>query len=211
MFDSIGRMACDDLRRTAKAAGRPFAGHGQSVLDFGCGCGRVLRHFGQEVADGVRFHGVDVDAEAVAWCADNLGRHGSFDTVDRVPPAPFADETFDIVYAVSVFTHLMPEDQDRWLTELGRVLKPSGIIMISLLGKTALRLAAPDIVARVQEVGCHYIDDGGTEGLPSWYQSCFHTEAYVRQEWGGRYTIVGYVPNGLCRSQDLVILSRLPE
>ncbi|MFI6763100.1 class I SAM-dependent methyltransferase [Micromonospora sp. NPDC050417] len=211
MFESIGRMAADDLRRTARAAGRPFTGSGVSVLDFGCGCGRVLRHFHEEVDRGVRFQGVDVDAEAVAWCAENLGDYGRFDTVERVPPAPFADETFDIVYAVSVFTHLMPEDQDRWLTELGRMLKPSGILMISLLGKTALQLAGPEVVARVEEAGCYYFDDGGTGGLPSWYQSCFHTEGYVRETWGRRFGVLGYIPNGLCRSQDLVVLTRLSE
>ncbi|MFG3419805.1 hypothetical protein ACIBTZ_22950 [Micromonospora sp. NPDC049460] len=49
MFESIGRMACDDLRRSARAAGRPLTGPDLSVLDFGCGCGRALRHFDPEM------------------------------------------------------------------------------------------------------------------------------------------------------------------
>ncbi len=171
---------------------------------------RVLRHFDPEIAAGVRFQGVDVDSEAIAWCAGNLGGHGEFGTVGRQPPAPFPEATFDIIYAVSVFTHLMPDDQEQWLTELGRLLKPSGILMISLLGRTALRLAGSEVTVRTEEAGCHYIEDGGTIGLPSWYQSCFHTEAYVRESWGRDFRIVGYVPDGMCRSQDLVVLGRRP-
>lgn len=211
VFESIGRMVRDDLRRAARAVGAPLDAGERTVLDFGCGCGRVMRHFDHELASGVQLHGADVDPEAVAWCAENLANYGQFCTVDRKGRAPFADEMFDVIYAVSVFTHLMPEDQDHWLGELDRILDPSGFLLISVMGETALRLAAPDIAAQVAQKGWHFLYDGGTSGLPPWYQSCFHSEEYIRENWGKRFDIVRYMPGGICGSQDLVILQRLKE
>ncbi|MCP6725914.1 class I SAM-dependent methyltransferase, partial [Klebsiella pneumoniae] len=81
-----------------------------SVLDFGCGCGRVTRwwaDFEGAVA------GSDVNAEAVAWCRENLG-FASFEQNALAPPLDFDDASFDLVYALSVFTHLTEELQLAW-------------------------------------------------------------------------------------------------
>src|SRR5437763_12722131 len=95
-FLRSGRAAYDAI-----AAHVPLEELG-SVLDFGCGCGRVTRWWGD-------FHGTvagsDVSAAAIDWCRANL-LFGRFETNALAPPLVFEDESFDLVYALSVFTHL---------------------------------------------------------------------------------------------------------
>ena len=83
------------------------------MLDFGCGCGRVTRwwrDFNGTVA------GSDVSRPAIEWCRANLP-FARFELNALAPPLVFEDETFDLVYALSVFTHLTAELQLAWRDE----------------------------------------------------------------------------------------------
>ena len=91
------------------------------VLDFGCGCGRILRHW--ERSDDLRLHGTDYNPHLVAWCRRNYG-FADFRVNDLEGPLPYPDGSFDLVYAWSVFTHLSVEIGDRWIAELARALRP---------------------------------------------------------------------------------------
>ena len=51
-----------------------------------------------------------------------------------VPPLDVADDTYDLVYAFSVFTHLT-DSWSAWLLELHRVLKPGGLFVVTILSK----------------------------------------------------------------------------
>lgn len=132
-FLSSGRQGGLLVRRLAEAA---VPGGGDSalpaVLDFGCGCGRVLRHLGDLPASRIR--GVDWNRRAIRWCSGNL-THASFAVGGLAPPLPLAaDEDFDLIYAFSVFTH-MPEDLQRaWFVELTRRLRVGGLLAISTHG-----------------------------------------------------------------------------
>lgn len=44
---------------------------------------------------------------------------------------PYANETFDFVFLTSVFTHLLPQDMERYLSEIARVLKKNGRCFIT--------------------------------------------------------------------------------
>jgi len=92
------------------------------VLDFGCAEGRMLRFL-----DGPRreLWGVDVNAERIAWAQQHLAPPLRLATTTTAPHLPFADASFDLVYAVSVFTHIS-ELADAWFLELLRVLRPGG-------------------------------------------------------------------------------------
>lgn len=105
-----------------------------AVLDFGCGCGRILRHLLPLVEHGrPALHGTDVNPELVAWCTANL-RVVSCVQIDRVPPLLYRDGAFDIVLAISVLTHLTEENGRAWLREFRRVLRPGGLLALSLHG-----------------------------------------------------------------------------
>jgi SAM-dependent methyltransferase len=99
------------------------------ILDFGCAEGRMLRHLH---GDSKReLWGVDVNAERIAWCQQHLVPPLRVATTTTAPHLPFADGYFDLVYAISVFTHIS-ELADAWLLELLRVLRPGGHIYLTI-------------------------------------------------------------------------------
>ena len=80
--------------------------------------------------------GCDVDRDAIEWAVAH--RPGPAWTLSSFePPLPYAAGSFDLVYAVSVFSHLGRGPQERWLAELARVLRPGGVALLSVHGPTA--------------------------------------------------------------------------
>jgi ubiquinone/menaquinone biosynthesis C-methylase UbiE len=94
------------------------------VLDFGCGCDRTIIWF-SKTAKSVRFSGTDIDATAIDWCRRPL-KFACFQANQPAPPLVCPAESFDLVYALSVFTHLNEEHQLLWLRELERITRPMG-------------------------------------------------------------------------------------
>ena len=132
-------------------------GEHASVLDFGCGCGRVTRYW---LGSGAHVAGSDLNVEAVEWCRRNLP-FARFEENGLAPPLAFDDGAFDLVYGLSVFTHLPEELQVAWLHELSRVLRPDGRLLLTTHGKRyrerldgaeRARFDAGEIVVRWQEV-----------------------------------------------------------
>jgi SAM-dependent methyltransferase len=106
----------------------------RSILDFGCGCGRVLAGWEHHLHPDVKLYGVDVNPTLVEFCKANI----PFARVERsryLPPLPdFSGDPFDFVYAASVFTHLDLKAARAWAKELHRVSRPGGIVMVSFSG-----------------------------------------------------------------------------
>jgi SAM-dependent methyltransferase len=99
------------------------------VLDFGCAEGRVLRHFPR--AEGLERWGVDVNAGRIAWAQQHLSPPLLFATTTTAPHLPFPDAYFDLVYGLSVFTHIS-ELADAWFLELLRILRPGGHVWVTI-------------------------------------------------------------------------------
>ncbi|MBN1423443.1 class I SAM-dependent methyltransferase [Candidatus Fermentibacteria bacterium] len=182
-----------------------------SILDWGCGCGRVSRYFVR--VPGVRLTGVDIDADNVAWCRGNL-RFGAFEAVDPRPPTRFPDEAFDLVIGVSVFTHLREEDQLLWLAELHRLSKPGGILLLTVLGDHGVargRLTL-DEFWEFQERGIsedrRNRDIDGVIADAGYYRNTFHSYRYLRDVWGRHFRFRGVIPSYIGNMQDLLILQR---
>src|SRR6516162_4044971 len=91
----------------------------ESVLDFGCGCGRMLLWM-EELNRTCALHGTDVDADAIRWCAEHVP-YAEVKVNDADPPLGYPDGEFELVYGHSVFTHLDEQRQDAWLSELQRL------------------------------------------------------------------------------------------
>jgi SAM-dependent methyltransferase len=116
-----------------------------SLLEVGCGAGRlpigILRHIG-EIA---RYDATDVDAEAIAWCRRHIQReHPTFrfhrvddpnerynPTGSTTAPLPFGDGEFDFAYAFSVFSHMRGAEMASLLGELRRVLHSEGTLFFT--------------------------------------------------------------------------------
>lgn len=107
------------------------------VLDFGCSSGRVLRHFEAEHrAKEWTLYGVDVQARAIEWMRRNFPSHYQIVTTSVMPHLPFADNSLDVIYGISVFTHVKYL-WDTWLMELKRILKPGGLLIQTVHAENA--------------------------------------------------------------------------
>ncbi len=131
-YRAVGRDSRTTLLQLLGPEGAGFEFAGTRVLDFGCGSGKVMRHFLPE-AEVCELWGCDIDKPSVDWinAALNPPLH-AFANGDT-PPLDQPSGSFDLVWSVSVFTHLT----DRWagwLAELHRVLRPGGLAIISFLG-----------------------------------------------------------------------------
>jgi SAM-dependent methyltransferase len=136
-----GRQMFAGIRGGVGAMGREVEELG-AVLDFGCGCGRVARHWAS--VPGPELHGCDYNAELVDWCARNLCSLRAIRN-QPAPPLPYVSGSFDLVYALSVFTHLDDALQREWLDEFRRILAPGGLLVVSVLGASvADRLGAAE-------------------------------------------------------------------
>jgi SAM-dependent methyltransferase len=114
----------------------------ESVLDFGCGVGRIIRHWSHRPAQ--KLYGIDYNLNLVKWCQHNL-KFANFNVNELSGKLPYDSETFDFIYSFSVFTHLKEPLQLHWIIELSRVLKPGGYIYITTHGEYYLSdLTAPE-------------------------------------------------------------------
>jgi len=117
----------------SRASQRPLAEY-DSLLDFGCGCGRLARMF-KGHPRGIL--GCDIDQRHVQWMQANLDFVKA--SLSRVrPPLPYADAQFDGIIGISVFTHLNEASQDEFLEELRRVSKPDAVLFLTVHGQRAL-------------------------------------------------------------------------
>ena len=203
-FLSEGENCSKDLVRALVKTGRKLDSF-HHVLDFGCGCGRTLRWFaGQTTAS--RFYGTDIDAEAISFCRGSM-KQISFSINGPLPPLEYPAAQFDLIYCISVFTHLNEEYQLRWLAELQRVAKPGGILLLSVHGEHCWHNLPVQQVSRLREQGFLFLAQDVWKGIfPNWYQTAFHTEDYVGRVFSRYFSVVEYVPRGISDYQDLVIV-----
>ena len=119
------------------ALGRPP----RSIAEWGCGMGRVLRHVrGEQVT------GYDYNPAAVRWCAANLP--GAYARNGLLPPLPCEDGAHDAVFAISVLTHLSAAAHEAWAPEMARVVRPGGVLIVTVHGDPGEGQLLPDEAAR---------------------------------------------------------------
>lgn len=175
---------------------------GKRMLDFGCGSGRVVRRF-LDVADDVELHGCDIDAPCIEWVKANLAPQVTAQLSGELPPLPYPDEHFDLVYATSVFSHLTDSWAD-WLLELRRIIRPGGLLLASVMGSASSEPIAgepwdPD------RIGMNVLGYGRpwAAGGPM----VLHSEWWVRAHWGRAFDVHSYTEGGIA-GQDAVMLRR---
>lgn len=206
-FLSVGQWAKESIDRALASIGFHL-GRGQRVLDWGCGCGRVLRYFAP-LFGYAEFHGADIDEVGIAWCKANIGG-ARFHLTDRFPPLRFPSDHFDLVFGCSVFTHLDLPSQHGWLAELRRVLAPGGVLLLSTQGDHSFEESNPSqelIEARARE-GFVFVRNIHDKVLPDWYQTTFQTEAFTRTLYGRYLEVQAYLPRGMTGYQDLAVLHK---
>ena len=201
-FIESGRRGADSIRGILERHAIPLNAS-TPMLDFGCGCGRVTRHF---AALGPAVHGTDLNPTLVAWCREHL-TFGRFEVNDLAPPLPFVDQRFAVVYALSVFTHLPEPLQKAWMQEARRVLRPGGHLIFTTHGAHYLDELEPDDRTRFAS-GQLVITREDRPG--SNVCGAYHPEASVRGQLAHGFTVVDFVAEGAAGNpyQDLWLLRR---
>jgi SAM-dependent methyltransferase len=198
-----GSIIVDAMVKHLRAAGIEIATLG-TVLDFGCGCGRMIRHLPKHT--NAALSGCDYNAELIAWDQRNLP-FAEFRQNELAPPLPYPDNSFDLVYARSVFTHLTEELQLRWIAELRRVLKPRGVLYFTTHGRQFFAQLSLDERERVER-GESIVHDASEEG----HNVCtsFELDGFVRQKLGRGFDVLGYYPGqaGQHLQQDAYVLRK---
>ena len=179
-----------------------------SIYELGCGTARLLRHF--RCIEGVRLVGSDVNPEMIEWCQANL-TDIEFYHNELIPPLTFAeDESFDLMLASSVFTHIPLDTQELWLAEMQRILRPGGIFICSVLGKfhTSVLLDAEEI-EELQNRGSYTLTTEDSQatystkvGGSAW--DVIQTRSEVIRVFGSYFQIVDYIPG----VQDFLVLHK---
>ncbi len=208
-YVQTGKILAQNIRDLCAMADRDIYSF-DNVLDFGSGSGRVLSNF-PDAPGSCRLHGTDIDAEMVNWCQSNLP--GICWSVNGyLPPLTAKDETFDLIYAISVFTHLDEEFQHAWLRELHRIARPKAIIILTVHGEHCIKELPPSLQKKISLEGFLFIKAATgllkVDKLPDFYQSAFHTKEYIYQQWPAYFDVLHYVDRAINNHQDAVILQK---
>jgi SAM-dependent methyltransferase len=112
---------------------RPF-----SFLDFASGYGRVSRHLKNVIPDAL-VTACDIHPAAVEFIRSiNIPAVPSA----RVPEEFDPERGFDVICAISFFTHLPRETWGRWLRSVCRFLKSGGVLIFTTHGRAAIPIPA---------------------------------------------------------------------
>lgn len=178
---------------------------GKRVLDLGCGCGRTLTWLAGEFPQ-VQWNGCDVDAEAIAWVRGNL--QGVTAVVNNpLPPLPYANASFDLLYGISVFTHLDLDYQRQWIAEFARVLKPGGIVLMTFHSPGVWR--DTEFAPQVEKDGFAFVASKKLDGiLPEWYHTAFQTPEHLTREMSAHFARVERI-EGAFGAHDAIVAWKL--
>ena len=203
----------------------------EKVLDVGCGCGRVAISLVNYLNATGQYEGFDIIKQFIDWLQGNITprypnfrfQHANVWNTSYNPEGkivaskykfPYENESFDVVYLGSVFTHMLPQDLENYLSEISRVLKPGGRCLISyflLTPQTQSRIDQKLSKMDFKDTGKGYsiIDEAVPENAVAYPEKYIldlyqknHVEVtapIIRGDWSG---IATHQSEGL---QDLVI------
>lgn len=120
------------------------------ILDLGCGFGRVAMELTRQLRPGQRYIGLDPSVEGIEWAQRHIGsRHPNF-TFERIDVRsqpynpdgtqsgndfrfPFDNGSLDLVFMISVLTHVDLPTVETYLREAARTLKPATGRLVSTI------------------------------------------------------------------------------
>ena len=212
---------------------RPTLPADAQILDMGCGYGRIALELATRLAATQRYVGLDPHLDAIDWAAGNITPlHPNFtfaqvDISSKVYNAdgtldgssfrfPFEDSSLDLVFMVSVLTHVDIDTLTTYAREAARTLKPTGRLVATLFllddevdeliaaGRSVFEMRWPHGPSRVEnpknpELAIAHPRD---LVLRIFAESGFSDPAIVEGSWSGR---PGHGPMDF---QDLVIAPR---
>lgn len=205
-YEEIGARMRDEIM-SALPAGWTF--DGRTVLDFGCGAGRTLRHFG-DVAEHATVLGCDIDVPSIEWLRRELSPPFQIFLAPEQPPLDLEDRSVDLIWAISVFSHLT-DHWSAWLSELHRVLTDEGILLATYIGPGAAAWVT-DEEWDDERIGMNVLryDQGWHLGGPM----VMHSAWWLRTHWQRGFDIVELRESGFATDgeggQGVVLMRKRP-
>jgi SAM-dependent methyltransferase len=216
-FLQTGQQSLADLELALAAVDDRLSSH-EHILEFGCGCGRIMRWM-EELGSTRTLVGTDIDTRAIEWASNNLP-FARFEVNEGLPPTRYRDGEFDLVVNHSVFTHIDEHYQDLWLAELQRIVSPDGLLVLSVHGEHAFQRSEQQLEegsrlrhewrAQLEANGILYIaaDSYVGSAFPDFYHTTFHAPWYVFEHWSRWFDVLAYLPRSSLDFQDQVVLRR---
>ena len=140
-YEQVGRW---ELSLLLKEGLKP----GDTIVDFGCGTGRLAVHAIPWLADDGRYVGIDISKTMLAHARVMVGEKVSSHCCSveflhqTTPNFPLPEKSVDMVCALSVFTHMEHEDSYRYLRGARRIIKEGGKFIYSCLTMEELAFGA---------------------------------------------------------------------
>ena len=157
------------------------------ILDWGCGPARVVRHLPDFLPQS-KIYASDYNLQTIEWCKENIPGI-EFIKNNLEPPLPFDDHFFDIVYALSVFTHLSEENHYKWMDEMYRLLKPGGMFLLTTQGSIFIDKLS-EMEKKEFSQGLLVVRNNVKEGHRSF--SAFHPKAFMQSVFSDRWKVLKF-------------------
>jgi len=148
----------------------------KTILDWGCGPGRIIRHLPPLTDHSCAYYATDYNEQSISWCKKNI-KNVNFNFNKLTAELPYPNEFFDLIYGISIFTHLSETMHIEWINELKRILKPGGILLLTTQGDN-FKSKLTDQEKKTFENGKLVVRGKVKEGHRTY--SAFHPDAYLR-------------------------------
>jgi ubiquinone/menaquinone biosynthesis C-methylase UbiE len=200
-----------------------------NVLDFGCGWGRVIRFFLKDLEPS-KLWGIDHYDKVIEICK-RTNKWCNFNLINPFPPTSFSENTFDLVFCYSVFSHLSEDAHQKWLVEFSRIMKPGGILIATTWER--------DFIMRCNQLRGKKDLPFFQEYLPTMFQNteqsladydsgrfCFDTSVesygvvssflgeacipkdYVLEHWTKCFTFLDFIEDRKMCSQNVIVMRK---
>lgn len=179
------------------------------ILDWGCGCGRVSRYF--DTKD-MQLWGADIDDFNLKWCEEQLNMKTL--GISSNPTKNLPDSYFDLIFGISVMTHLHHDLQIAWLDELTRSLKSSGYLILTFHGlASALRNISDEGFEELLSQGFYDFGENpilkGAVPENKDYRDTYNTLNQIVLNWTEKLRVTKYFESLIGNHQDLIVLQKI--
>lgn len=168
---------------------------GLKILDWGCGPARIVRHMPEILNFSCEIYGTDYNETSIKWDKNNIENVNFF--INQItPPLQFPDNFFNIIYGISIFTHLSEKLHFEWFNELVRVTQKGGILFLTTHGNAFKCKLLPSEQEKFSK-GEVVIKGNTKEGHRTF--GAFHPESFFRKVVGNNEVlefIEGDISNG---------------
>ncbi len=205
-YEGFFRIGAGVKQRILQALPQGFSFEGKRIYEFGCGSGRVLRHFYPE-AETCEFWGSDIDYPSIAWLTENLSPPFFVFQNTEHPTLPLDSNSFDLIFTISVFSHIHV-NWSQWMMELRRILKPGGLCFTSFLGPNIFeKFTLRPYVENEYGLFAKDLHQDWDKGGPT----VFLSPDWIKTYWGSLFEIDLIALGGLMDFQSIVMMHKPAE